>query len=118
RETLFKSTFADVEYILRTCTGSGTRFEYECYDIGHLYNLAYFLDAGAIKSPLFVQSVFGILGGIGPHPKNVIHMKRAADRLFGDDYRWSVLGAGRNQTPRRAIALCGQTLGLRQKAST
>ncbi len=97
RETLFKNTFGDIEHILRTCADNGTRFECECYDIGHLYNLAYFLDAGIIKPPLFVQSVFGILGGIGPHPEDVIHMRRTANRLFGGDYRWSVLGAGRNQ---------------------
>ncbi len=104
KETLFKNTFADIEHILRTCADNGTRFECECYDIGHLYNLAYFLDAGIIKPPLFVQSVFGILGGIGPHPEDVIHMRRTADRLFGDDYHWSVLGAGRNQMPIAAQA--------------
>ncbi len=104
RETLFKNTFADIEHILRTCADNGTRFECECYDIGHLYNLAYFLDAGIIKPPLFVQSVFGILGGIGPHPEDVIHMRRTADRLFGDDYHWSVLGAGRHQMPIAAQA--------------
>jgi len=104
RSTIFQNSFADIEKVLRTCADNGTRFECECYDIGHLYNLAYFLDAGIIKPPLFVQSVFGILGGIGPHPEDVAHMKRTADRLFGDDYRWSVLGAGRNQMPIAAIA--------------
>ncbi len=104
KEIVFKNTFADIEHILRTCADNGTRFECECYDIGHLYNLAYFLDAGIIKPPLFVQSVFGILGGIGPHPEDVVHMKRTADRLFGDDYQWSVLGAGRNQMPIAAMA--------------
>ncbi len=104
RESLFKNTFADIEHILRTCADNGTRFECECYDIGHLYSLAYFLDAGIIKPPLFVQSVFGILGGIGPHPEDVIHMRRTADRLFGDAYQWSVLGAGRNQMPIAAQA--------------
>ncbi len=104
REIVFKNTFADIEHILRTCADNGTRFECECYDIGHLYNLAYFLDAGIIKPPLFVQSVFGILGGIGPHPEDVVHMKRTADRLFGDAYQWSVLGAGRNQMPIAAMA--------------
>ncbi len=108
RETLFKNTFADIEHILRTCADNGTRFECECYDIGHLYNLAYFLDAGIIKPPLFVQSVFGILGGIGPHPEDVIHMRRTADRLFGGDYQWSVLGAGRNQM---AIAAQSAAMG-------
>jgi uncharacterized protein (DUF849 family) len=77
----------------------GTRFEFECYDIGHLYNLAHFLDRGIVEPPLFVQSVMGILGGIGTHPEDLQHMKRTADRLFGDDYRWSVLGAGRHQVP-------------------
>lgn len=104
RERIFKNTFADIEYILTTCAGNGTRFEIECYDIGHLYTLAHFLDRGLVKPPLFVQSVFGILGGIGPHPEDVGHMKRTADRLFGNSYRWSVLGAGRNQLPIAAMA--------------
>jgi uncharacterized protein (DUF849 family) len=99
RERIFKNTFADIEYILTTCAENGTRFEIECYDIGHLYTLAHFADRGIVKPPFFVQSVFGILGGIGPHPEDVAHMKRTADRLFGDNYRWSVLGAGRNQLP-------------------
>ena len=72
-----------------SCSDNGTRFEIECYDIGHLYTAAHFLDRGLVKPPLFIQSVFGILGGIGPHPEDVMHMKRTADRLFGDDYRWS-----------------------------
>src|SRR5688572_7155682 len=104
RAGLFKNTFADIEYILTTCAENGTRFEIECYDIGHLYTLRYFADRGIVKPPFFVQSVFGILGGIGPHPEDVVHMKRTADRLFGADYRWSVLGAGRNQMPIVAIA--------------
>jgi uncharacterized protein (DUF849 family) len=104
RDLVFRNTFADIEYILKTCEGNGTRFEFECYDIGHLYNLAHFLDRGLVKPPLFVQSVFGILGGIGTHPEDVAHMKRTADRLFGADYRWSVLGAGRNQLPIAAMA--------------
>ncbi len=104
RDRIFKNTFADIEYILTTCAENGTRFEIECYDIGHLYTLAHFVDRGVIKPPLFVQSVFGILGGIGPHPEDVAHMKRTADRLFGDQYRWSVLGAGRNQLPIAAMA--------------
>jgi 3,5-dioxohexanoate:acetyl-CoA acetone transferase len=109
RDRIFKNTFADIEHILTTCAESGTRFEVECYDIGHLYTLAHFADRGVIKPPFFVQSVFGILGGIGPHPEDVQHMKRTADRLFGADYRWSVLGAGRNQLPiaAQAIALGG-----------
>jgi uncharacterized protein (DUF849 family) len=104
RERMFKNTFADIEYILTTCAANDTRFEIECYDIGHLYTLAHFAERGIVKPPFFVQSVFGILGGIGPHPEDVAHMKRTADRLFGKDYRWSVLGAGRNQMPIAAIA--------------
>jgi uncharacterized protein (DUF849 family) len=104
RERIFKNTFADIEYILTTCADNGTRFEIECYDIGHLYTLAYFVDRKVVKPPLFIQSVFGILGGIGPHPEDVAHMKRTADRLFGTDYEWSVLGAGRNQLPIAAMA--------------
>ena len=104
RAGMFKNTFADIEYILTTCAENGTRFEIECYDIGHLYTLAHFADRGVVKPPFFVQSVFGLLGGIGAHPEDVAHMKRIADRLFGDEYRWSVLGAGRNQMPVAAIA--------------
>ena len=95
-ERIFKNTFKDIAYILQSCSGNGTRFEIECYDIGHLYTAAHFLDRGLVKPPLFIQSVFGIRGGIGPHPEDVLHMKRTADRLFGEDYQWSVLGAGRN----------------------
>ncbi|MSP94878.1 MAG: 3-keto-5-aminohexanoate cleavage protein [Alphaproteobacteria bacterium] len=97
RDLVFRNSFKDIEYILRTCADNGTRFEFECYDIGHLYNLKHFLDRGLVKPPLFVQSVFGILGGIGTHAEDVAHMKRTADRLFGEDYRWSVLGAGAAQ---------------------
>ena len=97
RAGMFKNTFADIEYILTTCANNGSRFEIECYDIGHLYTLRHFADRGVVKPPFFIQSVFGILGGIGPHPEDVLHMKRTADRLFGDEYHWSVLGAGRNQ---------------------
>lgn len=97
RDLVFRNSFKDIEYVLETCYGNGTRFEFECYDISHLYNLAHFADRGLVKAPFFVQSVFGILGGIGSHPEDVMHMKRTADRLFGDDYRWSVLGAGANQ---------------------
>jgi uncharacterized protein (DUF849 family) len=96
-DTVFKNTFRDIAYILESCSGNDTRFEIECYDIGHLYTAAHFLDRGLVKPPLFIQSVFGIRGGIGPHPEDVLHMRRTADRLFGDDYLWSVLGAGRNQ---------------------
>ncbi len=104
RGRMFKNTFADIEYILKTCAENGTRFEIECYDIGHLYTLAHFADRGLVSAPFFVQSVFGILGGIGGHPDDVMHMKRTADRLFGDNYRWSVLGAGRNQMPIAAMS--------------
>lgn len=104
RTGFFKNTFADIEYILTQCAENGTRFEVECYDIGHLYTLAHMVDRGIVKPPLFVQSVFGILGGIGSHPEDVVHMKRTADRLFGDSYRWSVLGAGRHQMQIAAIA--------------
>jgi len=97
RERIFRNTFADIEHILTTCAENGTRFEIECYDIGHLYTLAHFADRGVVKPPFFVQSVFGILGGIGTHPEDIMHMKRTADRLFGDHYFWSVLGAGSNQ---------------------
>ena len=83
---------------------SGTRFEFECYDTAHLYNLKYFLDQGLVKPPLFIQTVFGLQGGIGAHPDDVLHMKRTADRLFGDKMIWSVLGAGRNQLPIAAMA--------------
>ena len=97
RDLVFRNSFQDIEYVLQTCYGNGTRFEFECYDISHLYNLAHFADRGVVKAPFFVQSVFGLLGGIGGHPEDVLHMKRTADRLFGTDYRWSVLGAGANQ---------------------
>ena len=109
RDRIFKNTFTDIEHILTTCAENGTRFEIECYDIGHLYTLRHFADRGIVKPPFFIQSVFGILGGIGPHPEDVMHMKRTADRLFGDDYQWSVLGAGRNQLPiaMQAISLGG-----------
>ena len=99
RDLVFRNTFKDIEFVLGTLGDAGTRFEFECYDTSHLYNLAHFLERGLVKPPLFVQTVFGILGGIGPHPEDVMHMKRTADRLFGDQYRWSVLGAGRNQLP-------------------
>jgi uncharacterized protein (DUF849 family) len=100
----FKNTFADIEYILTECAENGTRFEVECYDIGHLYTLAHMADRQIIKPPFFVQSVFGILGGIGTHEEDVAHMKRTADRLFGEDYRWSVLAAGRHQMRIAALS--------------
>ena len=104
RKGFFKNTLADIEFILTTCAENNTRFEVECYDIGHLYTLRHFLDRGLIKAPVFVQSVFGLLGGIGAHPEDVIMMKRTADRLLGDNYHWSVLGAGANQMKVAAIA--------------
>jgi uncharacterized protein (DUF849 family) len=101
---IFRNTFKDIQHILESCRANNTRFEIECYDIGHLYTAAHFLERGIVQPPLFIQSVFGILGGIGPHPEDVMQMKRTADRLFGDDYRWSVLGAGRNQMPIAAMS--------------
>ena len=98
RDFIFRNTFKDIEYILKELgEGHGTRFEFECYDIGHLYTLAHFLDRGLVKPPLFVQSIFGILGGIGADEENLMHAKRIADKLFGDQYQWSVLAAGRHQ---------------------
>lgn len=109
RDAIFRNTFKDIEYILKELgEGCGTRFEFECYDTGHLYSLAHFLDRGLVKPPLFVQSIFGILGGIGPDPDNVMFARRTADRLFGKDYQWSILAAGRHQ-----MSLCtmGAILG-------
>ena len=96
---IFRNTFADIAKVYSLMADFGTRYEHECYDIGHLYNLAHFLDRGLVKPPLFIQSVFGILGGIGAEPDNVMFMRRTADRLFGDSYVWSVLAAGRQQMP-------------------
>ncbi len=96
-DRIFKNTFKDIAHILESCSANNTRFEIECYDIGHLYTASHFLDRGIVKPPLFIQSVFGLRGGIGPHAEDVMHMKRTADRLFGDQYQWSVLGAGANQ---------------------
>ncbi len=97
RGHIFRNTFADIERLLETMGAHGTRFEFECYDVGHLYNLAHFLDRGLVRPPLFVQTIFGILGGIGTDPEDLLHMKRTADRLLGNDYTWSILGAGRHQ---------------------
>ncbi len=108
RGLIFRNSFADIERILTTCGENGTRFEFECYDISHLYNLAHFLDRGMIEPPLFVQSVFGILGGIGTHPEDLTHMRRTADRLFGGDYQWSILGAGGSQI---RLASMGAAMG-------
>jgi uncharacterized protein (DUF849 family) len=96
---IFRNTFEDIRRNYELLAEHGTRFEHECYDIGHLYNLAYFVDKGIAKPPFFIQSVFGILGGIGGDLDNVLFMKRTADRLFGEGYVWSVLGAGRHQMP-------------------
>jgi len=96
---IFRNTFADIGRVAHLLADHGTRFEHECYDIGHLYNLAYLADKGVLKPPFFIQSVFGILGGIGADPDNVVFMRRTADRLFGSDYVWSALAAGRHQMP-------------------
>jgi uncharacterized protein (DUF849 family) len=104
RDLVFRNSFQDIEYAFRTLNDTGVRYEFECYDTSHLYNLAYFLDAGLVPSPLFIQTVFGLLGGIGSHPDDVMHMRRTADRLFGDTYYWSVLGAGRSQMNIAAMA--------------
>jgi len=96
---IFRNTFADIARVAALLADHGTRFEHECYDIGHLYNLAYFADKGVLKPPFFIQSVFGILGGIGADPDNVVFMRRTADRLFGEDYIWSALAAGKHQMP-------------------
>ena len=100
---IFRNTFEDIETIMKMGQENGTRFEFECYDIGHLYNLKHFVDIGLVKPPFFIQSVFGIFGGIGGHPEDLAHMKRTADRLFGDDYRWSILGGGSNQIKLASI---------------
>jgi uncharacterized protein (DUF849 family) len=104
RDLVFRNSFKDIEYALRTLNETGARYEFECYDTSHLYNLNYFLEEGLVKPPLFIQTVFGLLGGIGPHPDDVMHMKRTADRLFGKQYLWSVLGAGRSQMPIASMA--------------
>ena len=104
KDLVFKNTFADIEHVLTRGSENGTSFEFECYDTAHLYNLAYFLDRKLATPPLFVQTVFGILGGIGNHPDDVSHLKRTADRLFGKDYVWSVLGAGKSQMPIASIS--------------
>jgi uncharacterized protein (DUF849 family) len=100
RDFIFRNTFKDIEEVLKTLgEGHGVKFEFECYDVGHLYTLAHFLERGLVKPPLFVQTIFGILGGIGPDLENVGHMKRIADKLFGESYYWSILAAGRFQMP-------------------
>ncbi|ARS28865.1 hypothetical protein KC8_16430 [Sphingomonas sp. KC8] len=104
RDLVFRNSFKDIEHALRTLNETGARYEFECYDTSHLYHLHYFFTEGLVKAPLFIQTCFGLLGGIGSHPDDVMHMKRTADRLFGDNYRWSVLGAGRSQMPIAAMA--------------
>jgi uncharacterized protein (DUF849 family) len=104
RDLVFRNSYADIEYALRTLNETGARYEFECYDTSHLYNLAHFLEERLVAPPLFIQTVFGLMGGIGAHPEDVMHMKRTADRLFGASYVWSALGAGRNQLPVAAQA--------------
>jgi uncharacterized protein (DUF849 family) len=109
RDLIVSNTFAQIErFIKELGEGCGTRFECECYDIGHLYTLAHFLDRKMLQPPLFVQSIFGILGGIGAHPEDLMHARRTADRLFGKDYQWSILAAGRHQIN---LATIGATMG-------
>lgn len=103
-DLVFRNSFKDIRYALETLNATGARYEFECYDTSHLYNLHYFFTEGLVQAPLFIQTCFGLLGGIGAHPDDVLHMKRTADRLFGNAYRWSVLGAGRNQMPVAAMA--------------
>lgn len=104
-DLVFKNTFADIEWILENIgERGGTRFEFECYDVSHLYTLAYFLERGLVKPPLFVQTVFGLRGAIGAHPEDLLHQKRTADRLFGDSYEWSILAAGKHQMPLATMA--------------
>src|SRR5690242_1337425 len=98
RDFIFKNTFQDIERSLKELgEGCGTRFEFECYDVGHLYNLAHFVDRGLVKPPMLIQTIYGIFGGIGPEAENLMHMRRIADHLFGDQFHWSILGAGRHQ---------------------
>jgi uncharacterized protein (DUF849 family) len=104
-DRIFRNTFRDIAHILTSCSENRTRFEIECYDIGHLYTAAHFLDRGLLQKPIFIQSVFGLRGGIGGHPEDLMQMRRTADRLFGDAYIWSILGTGRNQIPLATIGL-------------
>jgi uncharacterized protein (DUF849 family) len=104
KDLVFRNSFKDIRYALETLNETQTRYEFECYDTSHLYNLHYFWTEGLVRAPLFIQTVFGLLGGIGPHPDDLMHMKRTADRLFGAHYRWSVLGAGKAQMPLAAMA--------------
>lgn len=104
-DRVFRNTFRDIAHILEACGENRTRFEIECYDIGHLYTAEHFLNRGLLKKPIFIQSVFGLRGGIGGHPEDLMQMRRTADRLFGDAYIWSILGAGRNQIPLATMGL-------------
>jgi uncharacterized protein (DUF849 family) len=104
KDLIFRNTYGDLEAVFKELGPNNTRYEFECYDTSHLYNLRHFADRGLVKPPYFIQTVFGILGGIGTHPDDVMHMKRTADRLFGEDYRWSVLGAGAAQMKIAAMA--------------
>lgn len=109
KDFIFRNTFKDIEYVLRSLGDDhGTRFEMECYDLGHLYTVAHFIDIGLIKPPFFIQMIYGILGGAGAEIDNLVHMHTVADRLFGDDYEWSVLAAGKNQM---AFGTTAATLG-------
>jgi len=108
RSLVFRNTYADIEKIVSSCKANGSRFEFECYDLGHLYNLSHFLESKLVEPPLFIQLVLGILGGIGGEAEHLMHMKQTADRLFGDDYQWSILGAGRQQIP---LATIGAAMG-------
>lgn len=104
RDVVFRNSYKDIQHVLDTLNASGTRYEFECYDTAHLHNLHYFWKEGRVQAPLFIQTCFGLLGGIGSHPDEVLHMKRTADRLFGDNYRWSVLAAGQAQMKVAAMA--------------
>ena len=107
-DLVFRNSFKDIRYALETLNQTGARYEFECYDTSHLHNLHYFWKEGLVQAPLFIQTVFGLLGGIGPHPDEVMHMRRTADRLFGDSYEWSVLGAGQSQMK---VAALGAAMG-------
>jgi len=109
KDLIVSNTFAQIERFIRELGHAhGTRFECECYDVGHLYTLAHFLDRKLLEPPLFVQTIFGIMGGIGAHPEDLMHMRRTADRLFGADYHWSILAAGRHQIN---LATMGAVMG-------
>lgn len=109
RDVIFKNTFADIEQVFRQLGDRfDTRFEFECYDVGHIQTLAFYLREGLIKKPIFVQFVLGVLGGIDAAPEQLMHMRATADRLLGDNYRFSVLAAGRSQIP---LATMGAIMG-------